>query len=220
MKVDEFGIGIPPRAAQIGRDKSGTIYTLNWLPIGGFVKMKGEEMNEAGVHDPDSLASKSFWQQSAVILAGVFMNFVFAFVIFSTLFMIGIEPLGINTKFQTATETKLIPSFDEAVRIGLIKTDGIVLSPMTGSVAQKSGILENDILLSIDGQTINRPDEMIAQVKQSTVALDFVVRGTGGVRHVSVIPESGKIGSYVGYNVTEIRKDFRYKYGFLESLQE
>lgn len=47
-----------------------------------------------------------------------------------------------------------------------------------------------------------------------------MVRGTGGIRHVSVTPVEGKIGSYVGYNVTEIRKDFRYKYGFLESLKE
>ena len=88
-------------------------------------------MNESGTRDLDSLASKSFWQQSAVILAGVVMNFLFAFVIFSTLFMVGIEPLGVNTKFQTVTETKLIPSFEEAVRVGLIKTDGIILSPMT-----------------------------------------------------------------------------------------
>ena len=69
VKVDEFGIGIPPRAKKFWTDKSGTIYTFNWLPIGGFVKMKGEEMNEVGVHDPDSLSSKNFWQQSAVMLA-------------------------------------------------------------------------------------------------------------------------------------------------------
>ncbi|NCP77357.1 hypothetical protein GW830_04500 [bacterium] len=47
VRVDEFGIGIPPRAKEVWKDKSGTIYTLNWLPIGGFVKMKGEEMNES-----------------------------------------------------------------------------------------------------------------------------------------------------------------------------
>lgn len=40
VKVDEFGIGIPPRALTVAQDKSGTIYTLNWLPIGGFVRMK------------------------------------------------------------------------------------------------------------------------------------------------------------------------------------
>lgn len=150
MKVEEFGIGIPPRALQVGKDKSGTIYTLNWLPIGGFVKMKGEEISESGAYDKDSLASKNFWQQSGVILAGVIMNFFFAFIIFSGLFMVGVEPLGINTKFPTQTETKLIPSFHEAVRIGLVKTDGIILSPLTGSIAEKSGVLENDILIAID----------------------------------------------------------------------
>lgn len=220
VKVEEFGIGIPPKALQIGKDKSGTIYTLNWLPIWGFVKMKGEEMNDDGTDDRDSLASKNFLQQSAVILAGVVMNFLFAFVIFSTLFMVGVEPLGINSKFQTSTETKLIPSFDEAVRIGLVKTDGILLSPLTGSIAWKSGILDGDILLSIDGDNVTKPEEMIAKVKQSKTALNFVLRGTGWIRTVSVIPKDGKIGSYVGYNVTDIRKDFRYKYGFLESIKQ
>ena len=43
VTVHEFGIGFPPRARVLGRDKKGTIYTLNWLPIGGFVKLEGEE---------------------------------------------------------------------------------------------------------------------------------------------------------------------------------
>lgn len=176
VKVEEFGIGIPPRAKQVWKDASGTIYTLNWLPIGGFVKMKGEEMNETGEHDTDSLAHKNFLEQSTVILAGVVMNFFLAFLIFSVLFMIGVEPLGINTKFQTSTETKLIPSFDEAVRIGLVKTDGIILSPLTGSIAEKSGLLDGDILLSIDGEVILKPEDMIMKVKQSTTAMNFTVQ--------------------------------------------
>ena len=104
------------------------------------------------------------------------MNFLFAFVVFSGLFMIGVEPLGINTKFPTQTETKLIPSFQEAVRIGLVKTDGIVLSPLTGSIAEKSGILENDILVSIDGKNIMSPEDMITMVKKSTAPMSFMLR--------------------------------------------
>jgi regulator of sigma E protease len=123
VRVEEFGIGIPPRVKKVWQDKAGTIYTLNWLPIGGFVKMKGENTEIKSVKDIDSLMQKSFWQQSGVILAGVFMNFVFAIVIFSILFMVGVEPLAVNTKFKTATETKLIPSFDEAVKSGFIKID-------------------------------------------------------------------------------------------------
>ena len=43
VTVHEFGIGFPPRAKILGKDKKGTIYTLNWLPIGGFVRLEGEE---------------------------------------------------------------------------------------------------------------------------------------------------------------------------------
>jgi len=221
VKVEEFGIGIPPRAITLTKDKSGTAYTLNWLPIGGFVKMKWEEINESGIHDHDSLAHKNFWQQSCVILAWVCMNFLLAFIVFSTLFMIGVEPLGINSKIQTTTETKLIPSFDEAIRIGLVKVDGIMLSPMSGSIAEKWGMRENDILISINDKTIQKPDDMITIVRQSQMPVNFIVRGTGGIiRNITITPENGKIGSYVGYNVTEIRKDFRYKYGFIESIKE
>ena len=90
--------------------------------------------------------------------------------------MVGTEPLGINTKFPTRTETKFIPSFDEAVRIGLVKTDGIILSPLSGSIAERSGILDGDIVLSIDDKTISKPENMIEKVKQSTASLNFIVR--------------------------------------------
>jgi len=220
VRVEEFGIGIPPRAKKIWQDKSGTIYTFNWLPIGGFVKMKGEDMEGKGAKEKDSLVHKSFWQQSGVILAGVFMNFLFAILIFSGLFMVGVEPLAVNTKFETVAQTKLIPSFDEAVKSWFIKTDGLLLSPLTGSIAQTSGILDNDVLLRIDGVTITKPDMMISRVKSADKALIFEIKRGDAIKTVSILPQDGKIGSYVGYNVTDINKDFRYKYGFFESIGE
>ncbi len=104
------------------------------------------------------------------------MNFLFAFVVFSTLFMVGVEPLGINSKLPTKTETKLIPSFEEAVKIGLVKVDGIILSPMSGSIAEKSGIRENDILISINGKKIEKPDDMIQTIQQSQIPMNFIVQ--------------------------------------------
>jgi len=80
---------------------------------------------------------------------------------------------------------------------------------------------ENDILISINDKTIQKPDDMITIVRQSQMPVNFIVRGTGGIiRNITITPENGKIGSYVGYNVTEIRKDFRYKYGFIESYKQ
>lgn len=88
VKVEEFGLGIPPKARSFGRDKHGCEYTLNWLPIGGFVRLKGEDELAPTAAEPDSFASKSYFAKSSVILAGVFFNFVLAFLVFTVLFWI------------------------------------------------------------------------------------------------------------------------------------
>lgn len=85
VRVKEFGIGIPPRVRSIFRDRQGTLYTLNALPIGGFVRLEGEEMSENGVH---SLRSRSLLGKLWVLLAGIGMNFLFAWIVFALLFFV------------------------------------------------------------------------------------------------------------------------------------
>lgn len=80
IKVDEFGIGIPPRAW--GKKIGETLYSLNWLPIGGFVKIRGEDFEDYDPKDPENFINKKPWQKSVVLLAGIFMNFVFAVIVF------------------------------------------------------------------------------------------------------------------------------------------
>ena len=82
VHVLEFGIGIPPRVW--GFKRGGTTYSLNALPIGGFVKMLGEEDSS----DPRSLAARPAWQRACVIGAGAFMNAVLALVLFAVVFMV------------------------------------------------------------------------------------------------------------------------------------
>lgn len=130
MKVEEFGIGIPPKAATVGRDSKGCEYTLNYLPIGGFVRLKGEDEFAAASKDPDSFASKTYFAKSLVILAGVTFNFVLAFIVFVFLFWNGVAPLAVNSKFATKTETLLVPSFEKAVELGVFEVSGISLSPV------------------------------------------------------------------------------------------
>ena len=69
------------------RFRGGTIYSLNWIPLGGFVKIKGEDGENKS--DEDSFASKSAWVRIKVLVAGVAMNFVLAWVLISIVFMIG-----------------------------------------------------------------------------------------------------------------------------------
>lgn len=82
INVTEFGFGWPPRL--LGKKYKGTIYSINAIPIGGFVKMVGEE----DPTDPQSFAGKSVLKRAIVISAGSFMNVVLPLVIFIILFMV------------------------------------------------------------------------------------------------------------------------------------
>lgn len=79
IRVHEFGIGFPPRA-KVLRDRGETLYTLNWLPIGGFVRLEGEDGDS---DDPQSFAVAALPKKLLVLLAGVGMNLVLAFAIFT-----------------------------------------------------------------------------------------------------------------------------------------
>ena len=78
IRVLEFGLGYPPRAKVLFRDHD-TTYTLNWLPLGGFVLLEGEEKTS---EDERSFSRASLPKQVTVLAAGVFMNVVLAFVLF------------------------------------------------------------------------------------------------------------------------------------------
>ena len=70
--VEEFGIGFPPKAW--GKKlKNGVLFTLNWLPLGGFVRLKGEHDAAKG---KGTYGAASFWQKTKILLAGVVMNWL------------------------------------------------------------------------------------------------------------------------------------------------
>jgi len=105
MRVDEFGIGFPPKL--FGKKWRGTEYTFNALPIGGFVRILGEnadDVTENGEVASDSFAAKSKWAQAAVLIAGVTMNIIFAWVLFVAVFMVGMQtPVDEMTASDEAT---------------------------------------------------------------------------------------------------------------------
>jgi len=96
IRVDEFGIGFPPKI--FGRKKGETEYTLNWLPIGGFVRIFGEDPTQEHYTDAAgnerSFVSKPRYIQAAVLVAGVTMNILLAFVLYVIVFMMG-APTGV-----------------------------------------------------------------------------------------------------------------------------
>ena len=91
IRVLEFGIGFPPRA-RVLRNKGETVYTLNWLPIGGFVKLEGEDGDAAG--DPRSFSAQRLSKQLLVLVAGVLMNVALAAAIFTGIALVGDPAIG------------------------------------------------------------------------------------------------------------------------------
>ena len=119
VRVLEFGVGFPPRA-KVLRAKGETLYTLNWLPIGGFVKLEGEDGNDAD--DPRSFASQRYVIKMLILVAGVVMNVLLAFVIFTGIALIGDPTIG-------------------------FKVGGV----QAGSPAEQAGIKAGDVVANIDG---------------------------------------------------------------------
>ena len=69
VKVHEFGLGIPPRLFRLFQDKHGTEWTLNWFPLGGFVRLKGENFSDPESRAKDALPQASWWKQVVILLA-------------------------------------------------------------------------------------------------------------------------------------------------------
>jgi regulator of sigma E protease len=111
VRVLEFGIGFPPRA-RVLRSKGETLYTLNWLPIGGFVKLEGEDGNDAD--DPRSFAAQGLPTRLLILVAGVAMNVVLAFAIFTGIALGGDPTIG----FRIGTVQPDSPAATVGLRVG------------------------------------------------------------------------------------------------------
>lgn len=131
-KVEEFGFGFPPRVWGIKR--GDTTYSINWIPLGGFVKIKGED--GGGREEKDSFASKSIVARVGIILAGVTMNIVLAFVLLT----IG---AGIGSPQAIAEADKFAKIENEQIQI---------VSILPGSPAERAGLEAGDMVVSVDGK--------------------------------------------------------------------
>lgn len=136
VEVEEFGIGFPPRAWS-KKTKGGFLFSLNWLPIGGFVKLKGEHDSDT---EPGSFGAASFSTKVKIMLAGVGMNLLTAFVLLTALAWIGMPQL-LQNQFTVADDTRVIR---QDVLVGHVEKD---------SPADKAGLELRDRLLSITTAT-------------------------------------------------------------------
>ena len=134
IRVDEFGFGFPPRL--FGFRKGETEYTLNLFPIGGFVKIFGESPDEESLNGPDrerSFVNKSKWKQAIILFAGVFMNFLLAWMVLSFGFMSGI-PTSVGSA---------VPGHE------LENVNLLVVSVAPNSPAETAGLKPGDAIVTV-----------------------------------------------------------------------
>lgn len=171
VRVEEFGIGFPPRLWQFKRGE--TVYSLNLIPFGGFVKLLGENGEESVLPAPDSLVSKSRLAQAGILVAGVTANFLIAWVFLSVALMIG------------------LPAAAGTVPAGLSVTDPVLMitSIQPASPAAVAGLKPGDEILSVA-----TPDEFIALVRaagERELSLTIKPAGSEVVKTVSILPKTG-----------------------------
>jgi regulator of sigma E protease len=157
VEVEEFGIGFPPRIW--GRKtKGGFDFTINWLPLGGFVRLKGE-------HDADTekgtFGAASTWAKTKIMAAGVGMNLLAALVLFTILAWVGMPQL-INNQFTVKSDTRIV------------KNEVLVGEVLIGSPAAHAGLQPRDDLISI-----GLPGKQAKQIT-SADALPTITKGFAG----------------------------------------
>lgn len=98
---------------------------------------------------------------------------------------------------------------------GFIKNDGVFLTPIAGGVAEKSGILEKDVVLAVNGEKITKSSEIIAHIEKNEPMMLEILRNGENIS-LEVSPENGKIQSYIA-DAVKINENFSKKMGFVDA---
>lgn len=131
VKVEEFGVGYPPRAFTFGR-WGGTEYTLNWIPFGGFVRLLGEDKG-AGLDPKEKKVAfvySAWWKKALILIAGVVCNVILAFVLFTLAASYG-APVTIDEDSPLRDKARLM-----------------ITTVYEGTPAEDAGFLPGDIIVS------------------------------------------------------------------------
>lgn len=166
--VEEFGVGFPPRAWG-KRLKNGVLVSLNWLPLGGFVKLQGEYDSAAGKGD---YGAASFWQKTKILLAGVAMNWVVAAFLLTVLAWTGL-PKVLPNQFSIPSDTRTVNQPVEVAQV------------IPGSPADKAGLKVGDRILRFASEPVPTADSLVKQTEKYKDKEVAIVYGRDGEEHIT-----------------------------------
>lgn len=184
VEVEEFGIGFPPRAYE-KKLKNGILFTLNWLPLGGFVKLKGEHDEDSG---KGSYGSASLWAKAKILLAGVGINWIAAAVIFMVLSLVGIPKLLPN-QFSVPADT--------------VASNGPVIAARVepDEPAARAGIKDGDEIIRLGNTDINEAATLTRAAKENageTLPITYRSDGREKTANVTLNTPDNADNGYIG----------------------
>ena len=164
--VEEFGIGFPPKAWS-KKLKNGMLLSLNWLPLGGFVKLQGE--HDAADKKGD-YGSTTFWQKTRILLAGVAINWAIAAILLTGLAFVGL-PKVLPNQFIVPSDTSSISQPVEITNL------------LKGYPAEKAGLKVGDRIIRFAGQEVPTAARLIELSKQDKGKSVEIVYSRQGVEY-------------------------------------
>jgi regulator of sigma E protease len=185
--IEEFGVGFPPKVWK-KKLKNGILLSLNWLPIGGFVKLKGEYDS---AREKGDYGAASFWTKTKILLAGVLINWLVAACILTILALVGLPKIMPN-QFSIASDTTETTSL---VKIGTI---------VENSPADQAGIRAGDQVVRFAGQEVPTTDGFInlaSGSKGKTVEVIYLRDGEEASTKVKLRTDNSDGDGYFGASV-------------------
>jgi len=184
VKVEEFAFGFPPRL--LSKKYHGTRYSLNLIPLGGYVTLFGENED---IKAPGSYFSKKVWQKILIVVAGVVMNFILGILVLAIGFTIGMTPLVSDPATLTGQKTS-------QVMIVEIKPD---------SAAAKAGLTVGDVV-----KGYNNPSELSEFTKSHAgQTVELQIEKNGEKQNVQVVLSEGEAPLGVGtISLTKVKQPF------------
>jgi regulator of sigma E protease len=161
--VEEFGIGFPPKAW--GKKlKNGILFTINWLPLGGFVKLQGE--HDAASKKGD-YGHATFWQKTKILFAGVAVNWIAAVLILTVLALTGLP--------------KILPNQFTVPSDATITSSPVTITAVpAGEPADKAGIRTKDQVIAVNNSPVTSVSQFVETTRENkgkTVAVTYVRDG-------------------------------------------
>lgn len=183
VKVLEFGIWIPPKISKIRTTKQGTQITINLIPLGWFVRLKGEDPQSKSFLEKDSFIKASLIKKIMILLGGIIANIMIAYILLVVAFSYGVKPMVIipNNAWEWSTNSLIMPDIEFAQKnhildIKVVTGVALVEEVLPWGRAYELGITSWSIITAIAGNVVN--NQNLKSVLANNINKDFKITRT------------------------------------------